>query len=142
MTLVLYQKTNSLPDVVQLMPRGSCKLHRTKIQREYARLEFISDMPREINLTSSFALTIHFSNSARPDFTYSPFENVQHSRRSSRLPKKKKRKFNSVLSFLQLRTRPNQKQHTKMMSSCLLNNDMLMKENTWVISLRMKKEGT
>lgn len=28
------------------------------------------------------------------------------------------------------------------MSSCLLKSDILMKEKTWVISLRMKNEGT
>nr|GMD41039.1 hypothetical protein Iba_chr10aCG15210 [Ipomoea batatas]GMD42804.1 hypothetical protein Iba_chr10bCG12840 [Ipomoea batatas]GMD44135.1 hypothetical protein Iba_chr10cCG12010 [Ipomoea batatas]GMD48766.1 hypothetical protein Iba_chr10fCG9530 [Ipomoea batatas] len=39
---------------------------------------------------------------------YSPFENVQHSRKKGNL----------------------------------LNNWMLMKENTWVVSFRMKNEGT
>lgn len=36
-------------------------------------------------LTSSVTSAIHFSSIASPDFTYSPLENVQHSRRSSKL---------------------------------------------------------
>lgn len=40
---------------------------------------------RDGTLTSSVALLIHRSSSASPDLTYSPLENVQHSRRNRRL---------------------------------------------------------
>ena len=59
--------------------------------------------------TSSFALAIHFSSSARPDFTYSPLENVQHSRRSRRLRKY----FSSIHKPLTYQTNLSAQRHPK-----------------------------
>ena len=52
--------------------------------------------------TSSVAPTIHFFNSASPDFIYTPFENAQHSHLRSRLqhPQPKKKKTNSLHKVL------------------------------------------
>lgn len=90
----------------------------------------------EMLLASSPVLTIHFSSSARPDFTYSPFENVQHSRRRSKLQRERRVNKSLKINFI------SNKKNGIAVNTCLLKSDILMKEKTCVISLRMKNEGT
>ena len=58
---------------------------RRHLNRQVNQVLIIWKLIRSKKHTSSFAWQHHCSNSANPDFTYSPLLNVQHSRRSRRL---------------------------------------------------------
>lgn len=96
----LYQETNCLSNVGKFMPWCSCKLQG---QNRWQKNSFSKhQMQDKSKTTSSVALVIQRSSSARPDLTYSPFENVQHSRRSRRLQKMIRIQLKEIKAFQNL----------------------------------------
>ena len=86
------------------------------------------------------ALLHQFSNSAKPDFTYSPLLNEQHSRLRRRLQEKWRCKI-IKMRILVSRTK-NSPKTMKVELTNLLKSWTLMKEKIWVNTLRTKNGGT